>query len=415
MTIGKFAAVCIAAFLCRSGLLALAAGVDGQIVTGDGARFWGAVERQGRQYVLTDSSGVTRTFPVESVEFVSRAELLKKFERWADEIHDEKDDDVDDYLELLDWCREQGLLQETQVIAGRILRRDPDNTEAKFARQWAQEQKRAEQKTRALAMARTRPADKSLLSNDDIQKIRFELIDVTDASSRVIALFRNNVLQRFLQDVSGRKGFRTPAEQRAFLRLSPQAQLRTIKEMTGSKYREDIDIPKDPPVMRTFRRHVLPIVAKSCGTRDCHGSKNDAFHLYTTRKPSEAVVYTSFYLMDTYESEAGRVIDRAHPQDSLLLVYGLGQPTSGRPSLRQEALQHPVAIKPIFRSTRDGKYRRILRWIESLDPVPPKYDLSLQPPGKSLTRRPPVAEEATPQPVPAAATRPAMPATPTYR
>jgi len=220
--------------------------------------------------------------------------------------------------------------------------------------------------------------------------------------TKTLVLFKNNVLQRFMRDVAGHEGFRTTAEQQAFLRSSPQDQLRIIKRLTGTKYQQDIELPKDPPAIRTFRKQVLPSTLRSCGTRQCHSSGPQTFRLHRSRKLTDPLVYTNFYLMDSYKSKAGSIIDRAAPRDSLLLTFGLGKPTSGKPSQRNAAPQHPIPIKPLFRSIKDSRYLKILRFIQSLDPVQPKYNLTIKPARKIQEKTPPPAAEAKSKPTPPA-------------
>jgi len=403
MPMGMLIAVTV---LACSSLPAAGQGIEAEVTTQEGARFWGTVTIEGNQVKLVDKSGITRTFDLNSVTITRRAELLRTFERWLDDIEDEGDD-VDDYLELLNWCKEHGLYEQTQQVARTILKDKPDNPTAKLALDWAREQLRAG--LQPLTKQPTRTTGLVLLSESDIQKIRFALFDTRAAADRVLVKFNNDVLQRFLQDVANEQGFQTLAEQRAFLRLPPHEQLRTIKEMTGNKYQRDIEIRTDPLAITRFRRWVMPVVSRSCATVQCHGSDKTEFQLHSGRRLSLAALYSNFYIMDTHQSSAGRLIDRARPQDSLLLRYTLGKAVAAQRGVRRViTTEHPGQIAPAFRSPNDRRYQQLLSWIESLEPTQPDYGLSLrrqrrappttapagaprgrtlQPPGRS--RRPP--------------------------
>ena len=364
---------------------AAAQSYDGEIELPDGTRFWGLVTFQGDQVILIDRSGVRRTFNLRSVQITPRAKLLKYFEREADDIKDEEDDDVGDYLELLSWCKEHGLFQQAAQIAQRILKKKPDNARAQLDLIWAQEHLNSRDK--ASALDQSTAVQDWLLSKADIQKIRFALVATHGVADKVSVVFRNKALARFLQDPAGGGAF--DRDQRgAFMRRRKHVQLQTIKRTTGSKYQKDTEIRTDPQVIRQFRKRVLPVAIRSCGTVQCHGGEAGDFKLRSGKRSSTSHLYTNFYLLDTYGSGNNRLIDRARPQESLLLVYGL------RTGLVAGA-DHPVPIGKLpFKSLSDRRYRQVLRWIDLLEPTRPDYGISVpsdtaQKKGKARARRRP--------------------------
>ena len=355
---------------------AAAQSYDGEIELSDGTRFWGLVTVQGGQVILVDRNGVRRTFDRRSVQITPLAKLLKYFEREADEIKDEEDDDVDDYLELLSWCKEHGLFQEAAQIALRILKEEPDNARAQLDLIWAREH--FDSKGNASRLSDSTVARDWLLSRADIQKIRFALVRTYGPTDKVSVVFRNKALTRFLQDPAGGGTFTTRAQRGAFMRLRKHEQLQAIKRTTGTKYQKDIEIRTDPQIIRQFRKQVLPVATRSCGTVQCHGGEAGDFKLRSGKRGNTSFVYTNFYLLDTYGSGNSRLIDRAKPQESLLLVYGLRTGLAAGLDQRQERADHPVPIDKLpFKSPSDRRYQQVLRWIDSLDPTSPDYGISV--------------------------------------
>lgn len=366
--------VAIVIWACLS-IQAAAQSYDGEIELPDGTRFWGLVTIQGDQAILVDRNGVRRTFDLWSVQITPRAKLLKYFEREADDIKDEEDDDVDDYLELLSWCKEHGLFQEAEQIAQRILKKKPDNARAQLDLIWAQEH--LDSQGKASALDQPTAVKDWLLSRADIQKIRFALVGTYGVADRVSVVFRNKALARFLQDPAGGGAFDRD-QRRTFMRLRKHEQLQTIKRTTGSKYQKDIEIRADPQVIRQFRKRVLPVAIRSCGTVQCHGGQAGDFKLRSGKRGGTSFVYTNFYLLDTYGSANNRLIDRARPQESLLLVYGLRTGLAAGPDQRQARADHPVPIDKLpFKSPSDRRYQQVLRWIDSLEPIWPDYGISV--------------------------------------
>ena len=78
------------------------------------------------------------------------------------------------------------------------------------------------------------------------------------------------------------------------------------------------------------------------------------------------------------------MIDRAHPEKSLLLLYGLPP--------RDSDLPHPEVknFQPMFRGTNDPKYKAMYEWMSrTLAPLAPEYDVDLSKPAKEKgTTRP---------------------------
>jgi hypothetical protein len=131
---------------------------------------------------------------------------------------------------------------------------------------------------------------------------------------------------------------------------------------------------------------------------------------------SDAATYTNFYILQkytkTFQSTDSavfgrgdlRVIDRQHPEQSLLLQYGL--PGS------QAEYPHPdvPGYKPVFHGKADPRFQLIQNWIgKALQPVEPDYGIDFPVPGSGSGAA--TTQAATSKPASAPATSPRPPAT----
>jgi hypothetical protein len=114
-----------------------------------------------------------------------------------------------------------------------------------------------------------------------------------------------------------------------------------------------------------FRQHLLSMFLSGCAASGCHNPTASAgnFTLFTGERSPRAD-YTNFYLLQHYErlpavrdGIARVMIDRTHPEDSLLAQYSL--------PLAMGAPAHPKAqnFSPIFTGRNDPRYASLLNWI----------------------------------------------------
>ena len=191
---------------------------------------------------------------------------------------------------------------------------------------------------------------------------------------------QNGVKQRYLASSDY-----TPEQ---FNKMTPLEQGFQILDNGSSKLKNDVIITSDPAAVAQFKSVVQRNVLPGCASVQCHGGNNaGAFKL---RNPAvkDPEAYTNFLVMQAYtttiDGKEYTMIDRARPENSLVLHYGLPQADSTVP--------HPKAqnFKPIFRGTRDPKYQQIIEWAsKTLAPVAPEYKINLsEPPEGDSTTRP---------------------------
>jgi len=232
-------------------------------------------------------------------------------------------------------------------------------------------------------------AEPAELTDADIQKIRWALIPTTTKPTGLRASFRSDFRRRFTEEAVQSKKMK-PEEVGEFNRMSVAEQLQIVKQLTGDKYRDEIIIRNDPPIIAGFRSDVLTLLQSSCARSGCHANNPQAPFELRLPARTNASIYANFLNLETFRAKAGWLIDRENPDRSLLLTYALPKDnvTTG--------FRHPVDIRPAFRSTEDSRYAKVLAWIKSLPKTPPNYGVSLPPSqAKRLPVRP-AEDEAAP-------------------
>jgi len=287
-------------------------------------------------------------------------------------------------LELAEWAFEQDLLEEAKTHLEEALKLKPDYAQARLLL------RQVEAKIEAMRSVATRPAangekpgeqtTQPLISKDwlvgeqDIYRIRLEEIRAVDGAG---IQFRNNVIERFMDSMRGREEFGEPDARKEFLGLSRIRQVMYIIpriDRDNVAIKDDIIITRDPKFMLDFRTSIWPMVLSSCAGTNCHGGAKPKGGLKFFNMPrNQAVDYTNFVILSGFVSRGRRLINRDHPDLSLLLQYGLPKD--------QARFRHEKDKAPTFRSTRDPSYRRLLAWIDDLSyPPQPNYRLKYKPP-----------------------------------
>lgn len=336
-----------------------------------GAYLRGWAQIQGDQVELIDIEGEQHTFSRKNVNVFKVAELEAEFRKAMRDVKTEEDDKTSEYVKLFPDAKNKQLYEEVLKLAEKLAARSPDNPsrEAIAARAWAQE--RIQQMNRTL---RGDGAEEGFqLSEEDIQKIRFALIPIEGRIERLRANFRNEVRERFLEEMV-QQGVFSDQDRRQFLRSTPAEQLQVIKARTGDKYQGDIEIVNDPPLIMGFRSIVVPILTRTCATPACHGGEGpSAFKLVTPMRETDQI-YENFIVLETYPAKAGRLLDHTNPKRSLLATYTLPPAEVG------PELAHPPTATPVpafFKSAEDPRYEALMAWLQLLPLTMPDYGIAL--------------------------------------
>jgi hypothetical protein len=244
--------------------------------------------------------------------------------------------------------------------------------------------------------------DKKLLGPAEINAIRQAELRPEDSGVRV--RFERDVKKRFINYKA--------LPPNALNSMSVNEQVQRIVTEGTPEMRRDVQILSDPPALFQYRRSIQPFVLANCATAGCHGGPASQTVSLITPGDSDAAAYTNFYILQKYtkpvkqtdDSVFGRgdlrLIDRQHPEQSLLLQYAM-------PGTIAES-DHPdvTGYRAPVRGPADPKYRLLADWIgTALQPVEPDYGFEFQTPG-SATK--PATQPASAPAAPATATRPAV-------
>ncbi len=252
----------------------------------------------------------------------------------------------------------------------------PSDGEGPAATQPADEPEPAEE-PESLALRKLTTAEINRIRYMELRGMR---LPEDPAPDRVQVKLPRDTIDQFLLEMEGHPDFRGKRARREFLKKTAPQKLHLISQYKGVDYADKVEIKSDPEVFVEFRRQIMPIVLRSCVTSGCHAPTNEAspsdFALFNDPKRTPATTYANLLVLSEYQRRGSRMVDRGHPEDSLLLCYMLP------PKDVKVELRHPgdVEFKPVFQSRRAPKFRRIQEWISSLKHPATDYGVSLAPP-----------------------------------
>lgn len=219
------------------------------------------------------------------------------------------------------------------------------------------------------------------LTNAQISRIRYlELRGMrlrTDLPDKVTVRITQDVIDDFAREMETLPGYEGEKSRREFLKETPPQKVHRMAKEVGAAYADRVEITSDPEVFVAFKKNVMPFVIRTCATAGCHNSGNRAdvtFRLFNDPKKSASTTYANFIILnDLVVNKSGPVINRDHPERSLLLSF-LVNPKNVSADLRHPG---PVNYTPAFQSTKDPRYRRIEQWIRSLKHPAEDYGVRL--------------------------------------
>lgn len=240
------------------------------------------------------------------------------------------------------------------------------------------------------------------LTSQEISRIRYlELRGMrlkTDRPDRVIVEIPPETLAEFLRDMEGEPDFKGRQRIREFHKLTRPEKLHRIAYYKGAKYADKVKIASDPEVFVSFRKNVLPAAQRGCAAPSCHAATNDderiRFRLFKDPKRSPETTYANFIMLNDIELGGYKMIDRAKPEESLLLTFML--PIKDVKS----DMRHPggIELTPLFRTTNAAGYRQIIKWIKSLKHPAENYGVHLYQPRDEDAEPQPEDEDEAEQP-----------------
>ncbi|MEO1236045.1 MAG: hypothetical protein AAFX76_04580, partial [Planctomycetota bacterium] len=185
-------------------------------------------------------------------------------------------------------------------------------------------------------------------------------------SSRTLDMF----LERYSDHALVPAGRRDRA---AFKRQNGREQLELFFQVQARDLYDRVDISPTPAPLDRFRRSVNPdYVARYFAPTFGQGAV-PGLTLFNRRPRLEAEALTNFYLLTRFSNGGDPMINRADPEQSLLLQWGLPREDARFPAPDVDGW------RPAFRSSDDAEFRRYAEWIASL--YPEELDYGIRYPG----------------------------------
>lgn len=368
--------------------LQIAVGEEADVYLKDGRRLHGDVTQTETEVTVNTPAGPLKLDRADVIRIVARRtpddEYLERFKAI-------KADDIAGHFEIVEWARG---IERWDIVARQckyILGIDPTHANAKLRLEQAQaaladqaNEKTAKQSgkspnTDGEAKKDETEADGApvpLLGKQDILRLKlFELSLLGDPEDLRVKFKtkrgQGDVARQFVEMVRGQENFDANWEQR-FLRSKPNEQLRDIARVSGAKFADQIEIDDDPAVFSTFRRKILPLIARGCIRSGCHGSAAESDFRLPAASRGDAAVYTAFALLDATYTRYGPLLNRDDPNASVLLSFMMPQEGNDQP---HPPVKRGARVAPVIRSSRDTNYDLVQRWIASLRVPHPEYGL----------------------------------------
>jgi hypothetical protein len=334
-------------------------GRPGVVHLTDGSQLSGDVDESISDKVVVTIHGVQEVLSrqaVASIEYISNVD-----EAYSSRLSGLGANDAIGRIDLAKWAAGMDRYDLARSAAAEALAIDPSNPQAKDLlitytyEAGLSRNPGAEPTSRPADLQAVAPrTDRYYLPMEQVNEIR-QLELTRDESFRV----------SFLHDVRKRYLARGEIDATSFYALSFDDQARRILQTGDVTLARDVSIDSDPAGFAQFRSRVGPIILGGCAAVGCHNSVTAAggFGLFT-HDDSPRAWYTNFYILQNYIKPpivagggAIAMIDRIHPEQSLLAEYGLPRAIA--------APAHPAVDKfhPAFPSRGDARYESMIRWM----------------------------------------------------
>ncbi len=300
------------------------------------------------------------------------------------------DTDIETRLTLVEWLRAREAYQLAVEELASILEVEPNNPQARTLHNWLKaklamdEQKKATKKTKARRSPKADPTSIPTLSDEQINLMRVYEIDLRNPPKLVVP-------DNTLRELIARHPEEFPVDESARAEYFELPEVEKLKLLFIHHARDlygQVRVIEDPAMLKEFTTMIngrRGWLVNACASTSCHGgTEAGSFRLVRERPNSHESAYTNFYRIDQYRLKDGSpLIDYESPARSALLQLAMHQSNSLRP--------HPEVItdrrlsrwRPVFRSSRDRKFKLALDWISSVYAPRVQYDLGYPPPPAS--------------------------------
>lgn len=355
-----------------------------------GRRISGELIRQNSLIVVVGVNGINTTFQRRSVaSIVILAPVEERYQEMRAAI---PDDDIDSRLVLVEWLRARQAYALAIKELESVLIESPSNPQAKLLLTWLKEYDklgRAKPSTKEESIStdsknppkereRSKKPQRNTippLTPEQINLLRVYEIDLRDPPKiRVPDDTLAALMTRKPNAFSPNKD-----ERDAIFKLPEIEKLKILFTHKARDLYSQVIVLEDPQSIRNFKEEVHAQrgwIINACATTRCHGGPNAGrFQLINTHANSDETVYTNFLIIERYILDNGSsLIDYQAPERSPLLQMGMMGTNTLTPHPEIPVGFPGRGFRPIFRSTRDRKYREAIEWIRSMYQPRPEYE-----------------------------------------
>ncbi len=353
-----------------------------------GRKITGELIRENDLIVVIGVNGIETTFQRKAVaKVLTLPPVKKRYEEMRAAI---PDNDIESRLVLVEWLRARKAYDLAIKELESLLLISPSNPQAKLLHTWLTEHRKlapAKKTAKNSIPTSAKPKDTrdtpnrlrrnqiTPLTPEQINLMRVYEIDLRDPP-------KIRVPDETLQTLMTRKpdAFSPDKDQRdAIFKLPEIEKLKILFTHKARDLYSQVVVLEDPHSMKKFKEDVHAQrgwFINTCATTRCHGGPDaGAFQLINTRTNSNATAYTNFLIIEQYTLPNGApLIDYQAPERSPLLQMGMVSKNALTPHPEIPADFPGPGFRPIFRSTRDRKYRDAIEWIRSMYQPRPSYE-----------------------------------------
>ena len=213
----------------------------------------------------------------------------------------------------------------------------------------------------------------ALLTQEQISTIRLWELPPDLMESKPKVRVPTETIDKLFADYASKGGVpKGRTEQRLFRGKDGYEQLQLIFDIQARDLYDDVVVLEDPASMIEYRRNINPNYVARYFRQHFGTGQIPGLILLGNRPNAIDEVYTNFYLLSTATQNGIPLIDRASPDQSLLLQWGLPREFATHPAPDAEGW------RPFFSGLEDPTYKRYVAWIDSLYDQP-EYNIRYNP------------------------------------
>jgi hypothetical protein len=354
-----------------------------------GRKITGELIRENTLIVVVSINGIDTTFQRKNIASLT---ILPPVEQRYQQLRAAiPDEDIDARLVLVEWLRTRQAYSLAIKELESVLLISPSNPQAKILHTWLTEREKltpTKPKQRPSIKPSTKPTKTATPKSSKVQ--RNNITPLTPEQINLIKVYeidlRNppkiKVPDATIQTLMLRhpSEFSPNKEERdAIFKLPEIEKLRLLFEHKARDLYSQVIIKDDPISIKAFRENVHAQrgwLLNACATTRCHGGMNAGnFQLINAKPNTDQTIYTNLLILERYKlADGSPLINYNAPDRSPLLQMAMISKNTLTPHPPIPLGFPGTGFRPIFRSTRDRKYREAIDWIKSMYQPRPEYE-----------------------------------------